>query len=353
MHFDITTKPGGRAIALAMSLQAAEGNRERAAAWISGRGFKHGDAVAAVLRAAVGDSAAPDAVSSVSTDLVEAARPFSVSGKLLRMGMLRNLPLKTRLIGLGVGSTGAFVHEGQALPVSKIDWTVPRILEAGRVGAIIVLPRESFENPAVADAARVDLLGAVGAAEDQAMFDPANVGASGAPQSLTSTGAAIPSSGTTVDAIDEDLKLAVAALVAEGSTLESCVWIASPTAAAHLASLRGTSGATCCPGVSVREGGTLMGLPLIVSQSVAGSIVLLDAAQIAYGDAGAASISLARSATLEMSDAPTGHAIRPTAATAMRVSMFQADAVGVKAIRSVGWLPRRPIVAATITGFQA
>jgi HK97 family phage major capsid protein len=356
MHaFDVTLRPGGRAVAFAQALLAAENNRERAAAWVAGRGFRFGDSVISSLKASpVGDSAAPgDALTAASIDLIAASRPLSVAGKMQALGYLRALPLHTRLIGIGVGATATFTREGQSIPLSKIDWAQPQTLTPGKVGTIVVLPRESLESAAVAEAVRVELVNAIGEAEDRAMFDPLNVGADGAPPSLTSTGALVPSTGVTVAAVDADLRAAIDALAGGGSTLAHAVWVVDPIIATRLAGLRGASGDPAFPGISLKTGGTLLGIPVIISWSASGVITLVDGDAVAFGDDGECRLSVATSATLEMTDAPAGAVLPPTAGEVQRVSMFQAGAVGIKAVRRVAWLPRRAVAAATITGIGA
>jgi hypothetical protein len=351
---DITTRPAGRAIAYLQAMVATEGSREKAAAWVAGRGFRHGDQVVDVLRAPVGDSSVADYTpNAIGSDLAAAARPLSVAGRLRAMGYLRNLPLRSRLIASGVGATASFVRGGHGIPASRTDWASPEILAPGKVATIAAFPRETIEHPELSDAARVDLIRATAAAEDHAMLDVANTGSAGAPASITSAGALIASAGSTVAALDKDMAAAVAALVAGGSTLEHAVWVASPAVATLLAGLRGTGGANAYPNVSVRSDGALMGLPIIASGSVdAHSLVLLDAQQIAYGDSGDAQVSLARQATLEMSDSPVADTLTPTGSVE-RVGLFQADAVALRVIRRVAWLPRRDTVSAVIAGIGA
>jgi hypothetical protein len=94
------------------------------------------------------------------------------------------------------------------------------------------------------------------------------------------------------------------------------------------------------PGMTM-NGGTLLGLPVIVSQHVpTGVVVLAAASEIYLADDGQVMIDTSREATLEMSDTPTGTATR---------SLFSHNEIAIRAERYVNWAKRRGAAVQLIT----
>lgn len=97
------------------------------------------------------------------------------------------------------------------------------------------------------------------------------------------------------------------------------------------------------------KGGTVLGLPLIVSNAApAGAITLIDAGAVTYGE-GEAELRIGTAGTIEMSDAPAGDSTTPVAASVSRISLFQSDALALMAIRAVSWVRHRSVITATVT----
>src|SRR5690606_33312572 len=95
-----------------------------------------------------------------------------------------------------------------------------------------------------------------------------------------------------------------------------------------------------------KDGGTLLGLPVIVSEQVpttsAGSIVaLLNAQDIYLGDEGGIAIDVSREASLEMSSTPTMDGGASPPVPAQVVSLWQNNLVGFRAERTINWDKRR------------
>jgi hypothetical protein len=95
------------------------------------------------------------------------------------------------------------------------------------------------------------------------------------------------------------------------------------------------------PGITV-NGGTLLGLPVIVSQNVpTGVVALVSASEIYLSDDGGIDIEVSREATLEMSDTPAGTATR---------SVWQHNEIAMMASRQINWAKRRTAAAKYISG---
>ena len=92
------------------------------------------------------------------------------------------------------------------------------------------------------------------------------------------------------------------------------------------------------------NGGTLFGLPCIVSEYVptvsAGSYVaLVNASDIYMGDDGGVAVDMSREASLQMADNPSNDATTGTGAS--MVSMWQTNSVAFRAERTINWAARR------------
>lgn len=101
------------------------------------------------------------------------------------------------------------------------------------------------------------------------------------------------------------------------------------------------------PGLGA-EGGTFMGLPVLVSEVVPADsngsiIVLVKQSEILIADEGGVTIDVSREASLQMDSAPTSGA-------AQLVSLFQQNMLAVRAERMVTWRKRRPQAVAYISG---
>jgi len=107
------------------------------------------------------------------------------------------------------------------------------------------------------------------------------------------------------------------------------------------------------PGIAAM-GGTLLGLPVITSESVnaeggspaGGRIVLVKASEILVADDGGIAIDVSRETSLQMNSAPDD----PATASTVFVSMWQNNMVALRAERYINWLRRRAEAVAVLEG---
>lgn len=133
--------------------------------------------------------------------------------------------------------------------------------------------------------------------------------------------------------------------------LTAAHWIVHPRTATALSLMRGSGGAPAFPNINARGGGTLLGLPVVVSGNVsviAGSpdetsIFLIDADGVALADDNAADFEVARHASIVMDDAPE-------AGAQQLLSLWQAGLAALRAQRWINWKVRRPSIAAVLSG---
>ena len=141
-----------------------------------------------------------------------------------------------------------------------------------------------------------------------------------------------------------------ATFIAANNAPTSGVFIMSATTALALGLMVNPLGQSEFPGLSM-NGGTLMGLPVIVTEYVptdsSGSIVALVNAQDIYmADEGGFTVDISREASVQMETAPDN----PTTSSTVLISLWQRNLTGFLAERTIGWARRRASAAAYLTG---
>ncbi len=150
---------------------------------------------------------------------------------------------------------------------------------------------------------------------------------------------------TTMAAVLTDVFALMTTFAANEISLQGAYWIMTPDMALRLSLLLNTGGTDFAfPNITV-NGGTFLGLPVIVSNSVphstsAGAIVaLVVPSDIYLADDGQVAIDASTEASLQMDTAPTNNSATPTATTL--VSMFQTNSIAIRAERVINWARAR------------
>ena len=291
---------------------------------------------------------------SAFADFVEYLRPMTILGKFGTNGIpaLRRVPFRVPLIGQTTGGTGYWVGEGKAKPLTKFDFE-RKTLQPLKVANIAVATEEALRDssPSADGIIRDSLADALRERMDIDFIDPAKSASSGvSPASITNGVVAIPSSGNAADDVRTDIKAVFAVFIAANNAPTNGVWIMSSTTALSLSLMYNPLGQPEFPGVSM-SGGTLFGLPVLVSEFVpsvtaGGYVALVNASDIYLGDEGGIAVDLSREASLEMDTAPSGDSDTPTASE--MVSMFQTNSVAFRAERTINWMKRRTSAVALL-----
>ena len=275
-------------------------------------------------------------------DFAEFIRPLTIIGKLTA---LRRVPFRVRTIAATSGSSAYWSGEKNPRPISRMTFA-GSTLEQLSVTAMVVVTRELFISsaPSAESILSRDLAASAVAAMDSTFIDPSNAGIIGVkPAAITSGGAPgapiVHSSGITLAAVDNDLPILIQALSDAGSNLLYATWIMRPRTWVALKAMRGSGGARAFAGLTtVRDGGELLGFPVIVSGASpsdigspieGGDLVLLDPSQILLWDDGGGALEVSTNTALAMSDAPT--------APSTQVSMFQTESAALKTVRYANW----------------
>lgn len=309
--------------------------------------------VVTVLKAAVAAGTTTDPAwagplveyQTMAGEFIELLRPQTIIGKIQG---LRQVPFNIKMPGQTSGSSVNWVGEGKPKPVSALafDTTTLRFTKAA---GIVVLTDElvRFSNPSAEALVQTDLTASMAQFLDVAFVDPAIAEvAEVSPASITNGVTPIVASGTTADALKSDVKRLFAAFLAANMTPAGAVWIMTPTMALTIGMMTNALGQLEFPTIDM-NGGTFMGLPVIVSESVpanpgSGSpatgagqrLILAKASEILLADDGGVTIDVSREASLQMDSAPTAGATE-------LVSLWQNNMVALRAERFINWKRRR------------
>jgi len=286
--------------------------------------------------------------STVFADFVEFLRPQLILGKfgVGNIPSLRAVPFRTRLVGQTSGGAANWVGEGQAKGITKFDFA-GKTLDPLKIATIAVISEEllTSSSPSADVIIRDQLAAAIVDKLDFDFIRPANNGSAASPASVTYGVVPVTSSGATAANVRNDIQRLVAAFLAAHNSLSTGVLVMPTTRAMALGMMTNPLGQPEFPNLG-KDGGTLLGLPVIVSEQVpttsAGSIVaLLNAQDIYLGDEGGIAIDVSREASLEMSSTPTMDGGASPPVPAQVVSLWQNNLVGFRAERTINWDKRR------------
>lgn len=354
--------PGLRFTRFALAMAHAKGNVMLAHEIAKDR-FKDTPEVANILKAsialggtrelALNAKAAVTAVSSTDTavtqyqdledEFVELLRPATIIG---RMERLNRIPFLSRVGRQLTGVSGSFVGEGAPKPVQKQTYDNVT-LGFAKAAVIVVMSDEAvrFTTIKAEMRARDDMVKGISTYLDKRFMDPAFSGvANVSPASITNASARVQASGTTLAAIDSDVRGMMAPFTASDVDPSSAVWVMSAGTALRLALKRNAYDEPAFPGMgnAISTGrGEWYGLPVLVSNAMVASgspgenqIALVTQQEVYMADDGGISIDMSQEASVQMNDAPS-------AGAQSLVSLWQNNLVGIRAERYINWAPRR------------
>ncbi|MGO1163084.1 phage major capsid protein [Brucella sp. C7-11G] len=290
---------------------------------------------------------------SVFADFVKFLRPQTILGKFGTgtIPSLRRVPFRTPLIGQTSGGDGYWVGEGKAKPLTNFGYE-RNTLEPTKVANIAVVTEELLRSssPSAEILIRDSLAAALRARLDTDFINPAKAAVVGvSPASITNGITPIASTGTDADAVRNDLRLLFSAFIAANNAPTSGVFVMRSTTALALSLMTNALGQSEFAGITM-NGGTLSGLPAIVSEFVPeGYVVLANASDIYLADDGEVAVDMSNQASLEMANDPAHDSTTPTGATGL-VSLWQTNSVAFRGERIVNWARRRPSAVAVLSG---
>ena len=344
--------PGQEFARYAKCLAQAKGNLMQAEQ-IAKSQYPDSQRIQTVLKAAVASGTTTDATwagplveyTDFTGDFINFLRPQTIIGRFGQGGIpaLRAIPFNVRIKGQTSGGEGYWVGEGAPKPLTKMDFNDVELRWA-KVANIAVLTDElvRMSTPSAELLVRDSLAQALIARLDVDFVNPAKAAVTDvSPASITNSATAVPATGTDYDAFKVDAKVMMGRFITANISLTEGVWIMQSTQALAFSLMQNALGQAEFPGMSM-NGGTLLGLPVIVSQHVPSGVVALAAASEIYlADDGQVMIDTSREATLMMDSAPTSVATR---------SMFQHNEIAIRAERYINWAKRRAAAVQYISG---
>ena len=355
--------PGVRFARYGMALLRSQGNLNDALSIIQNekRWMDTSPELATVMKAAVaaGDTTTSGWASelvyaqNLSTEFIEFLRPMTVIGKLTR---LRNIPFNVRMGSQTAGSTGYWVGQGAPIPLSK-GTVSSASLGIAKCAGMCSIDEElaRLSSPSAELLVRDDLAKTISTFMDVQFLDPnvaavANVNPASVTYGVTNTAA----TGTAAANLRTDLATLMQSMADADLDMSGSAWIMTPTQAMNIGLMLNSLGLPLYPDMGV-NGGTLMGLPVVTSNSanIPGSpssgrqIILINEPEVFFADDGQVTLDVSREASIQMLDNPTNASTSGTTATTM-VSMFQTHSLALRATRFVNWAKRRTTAVAVI-----
>lgn len=269
--------------------------------------------------------------SQLEAQFLEASAPDDL---IARLDASPAVPFTRAYYGQNV--TGDRVPEGAPSPIRFPDVDTETVARIKHTAAIVVTTETltaGASNPNIAAGFAAMLSRGVLRAEAASMLDPDYAG------SLTAGVTAFPIAGTSAANFDSAIAETLERFVVNGGDPTQGVWITSPTVGTHLASLR-SSGLLAFPTVTA-SGGTLAGLPLIVSWGAYEAsnsprdslLVLVDRSKV-FTWRGPIELSASREGSAQLDTDPTDS----PSAEVVQVSLWQTNTVALKALAWSGWI---------------
>lgn len=315
-------------------LAAKEGNYKSALDVAKERGF--GDEVQdLVTKATLGTTTDAGFAASLVTEnrlvgeFVDMLRAATVFDQLTGF---RNVPFNSKIPSQLTGGTASWVGEGAPKPLTNPTYGEVEIKEH-KLAAITVYTQELMRrsDPAVDILVRDDLIEASKTLIDNTFLD-AGAATAVRPAGVLNGVTATANTGTTAANYEADLLALVNSFVTANLSLDGSYFVMSETRAAQISLLRDALGNTYFQGMALRGTRTLMGIPVITSQTVGDKIILVKTSEILLAQDGGVDVSYSDQATLV--DGGTTH------------HLWQENKFAVRVEKFITWAKRRPIAAA-------
>ena len=280
----------------------------------------------------------------LANEFIDLLRPATILGRI--PGGFRRVPFNVSFPLQTTASSTQWVGEGLPKPVSALGFDTMK-LGFAKVASIVVITEEllRFSNPNAETLVRDDMIEVIARFLDLSFIDPSRDAVAGvSPASVTFGAPSIAASGSGIVNLRYDIQRLFGLFSNANMSLAGAVWLMNPLQSLAISMFQNPLGQAEFAGVTGLDGGTLMGLPVITSNTIPeGEIILLLPREIFMADDGGVTIDMSREASLQMSTAPSPGA-------AQLVSLWQQNLVGLRAERWINWARRRGQAVAMLTG---
>ena len=262
-------------------------------------------------------------------EFVEMLRNATIFDKLKGF---RAVPFNSKIPNQLTGGTASWVGEGAKKPLTNPTFDEVEIKEH-KLAAITVYTQELMRrsDPAVDVLVRDDLIAASAALIDNTFID-AGAATAVRPAGILDGVTVTADTGTTAEAYETDLMNLMTTFVNANLSLDGAYFIMSETRAAQISLLRDALGNSYFSGMALRGERTLLGIPVITSQTAGNKIILVKTSEILLAQDGGVDVSYSDQATLV--DGATTH------------NLWQENKFAVRVEKFITWAKRRPIAAA-------
>jgi len=290
--------------------------------------------VALALKAAVAAGTTTDATwakplvnPSITADFLPLLRAATIIGKIAG---LRKVPFNVNVPQQTAGGVVAWVGELKPKPVTAMAFAMEN-LPFNKVAAIVVLSQElvRFSNPSAEAVVRDSLVKDIAAYLDAQFINPAVAAVAGVNPASITNGA--PTAAATTNPLADILGL-INHFATNNIPVDGLTFLLSPANALALSFRTNLDGSPEFPGIGI-NGGTYKGLQFITSNTLTTNVVALAPQYILMADDGGVTIDASTEASLQMDSAP----VSPVIDTTVMVSMFQMNAVALRAERYITW----------------
>jgi HK97 family phage prohead protease/HK97 family phage major capsid protein len=290
--------------------------------------------VALALKAAVVAGSTTDAAwakplvnPAIVSDFLPLLRSATILGKIEG---LFTVPFNVNVPAQTAGAAVSWVGELKPKPVSAMAFSMEN-LGFSKVASIVVLSQElvRFSNPSAEMVVRNSLVRDIAAFLDAQFINPAVAAVAGVNPASITNGA--PTAAGTVSPLADILGL-INHFATNNIPVDGLTFLLSPANALALSFRTNSDGSPEFPGIGV-NGGAYKGLKFITSNVLGANVVALQPSYILYADDGGVTIDASTEASLQMDSAPAS----PPDATTVYASMFQMNAVAIRAEQFVNW----------------
>jgi HK97 family phage major capsid protein len=275
--------------------------------------------------------AAPLAVQQPINEFLELLRPETLIGKIPG---LRQVPFNVSMPVQTGGGTYGWVGEGAPKPVGNLQFSTATIGIAKAAGIIVISEELArLSNPSAEAVIRNDMVRGMAKYLDEQFIDPTVAAVTNvSPASITNLSNGFATAGTSGDNARTDIKKAITLLTAANYPISETVIVMSEANAFALSTALTSNGVLVNPNLTAK-GGSILGVPVVTSQSAGSVVALVHAPSILFADDGGVNIDVSREASLEMNTTPTS----PVAAGTVLVSLWQQNLIGLRAERFINW----------------
>lgn len=280
-------------------------------------------------------------------EFLEMLRAATILG---RIPGLRQVPFNVAVpIQSGAG-TYQWVGEAGGKPVSSLTFTSATLRWAKAAGIIVITEElAKFSTPSAEVIIRDEMIQGL-----TRFFDTQFVGSGAEVSNVSPAGilngiSATSTTGTTAATFRTDMNNMLNNFTANNQDPTKVVLIMSATQAIALSLMVTDLGVPLFPNIST-SGGTILGLPVIVSEAVGTKIIALIPNQILIAEEGGIMLDVSREASVEMETTPAVGEQSPLTTVSNIKSFWQNNLVGFRVERFITWKVARSSAVEYITG---